>query len=492
VILAHAFGQRYDLPIPLLLFVLGGAVIVVVSFLFVMPRAVDADGSEGDTGTVTGTDNGTGTGTGTGTDHARDASFVGPFRPGGVVGVLALACLIWCGLAGAQESAENIVPTVFWVIVWIAVPLSCGLIGDWTRPVNPFAFVAGLADRPALRAALLGGPQTVTWPRWLGWWPAVALFFCTACGELIFNQTATLPANTALALLIYAVVSAVAGLVFGRAWLERGELFSVLLSTWGKLGYFRFGAPGRRGLAGGLDGGFEASASRITFVLLLLVSVNFDGLLATPAWSRWEKGLPGGLESHTALLEEFRTVTFLALALMIAVLFGAFAFAAGRAGRQQATFAGALTGLLPSLLPIAFGYLLAHNLQYLLVNGQLLFPLIGNPLGSESWPIHLPYPFSEDYEVRPHFLPSAVYWYVSVVVIIAVHVIAVVLAHRHLGRHGSDRQAARASEYPWLVAMVAYTMLSLWLIAQPLVNDTPADSTPSAPSTPSATSRILQ
>jgi len=40
--LAHAFGQRYDLPIPLALFVVGGAAVVVVSFLLVFRRAVDA------------------------------------------------------------------------------------------------------------------------------------------------------------------------------------------------------------------------------------------------------------------------------------------------------------------------------------------------------------------------------------------------------------------------------------------------------------------
>lgn len=463
MILAHAFGQRYELPIPLLLFVAGGAVIVVVSFLFVMPQAVEAGG---------------------GVDRAREVSQAGsgPVRPVGVVGLLALAFLAWCGLTGSQVLAENIVPTMVWVVMWIAVPLSCGLVGDWTRPVNPFAFLAGLADRPGLRASLLGGPQTVAWPRWLGWWPAVVLFFLTACGELIFNKTATVPANTALALVVYAVVSAVAGLVFGRAWLERGELFTVLFSTWGRLGYFRFGACGRRGFAGGLDegpgGGFEVSLSRITFVLLLLVSVNFDGLLATPAWSRWEKGLPGDLQAHAVRLEALRTVTFVALAVLIAALFGGFAYGASRAGGHRAGFGGTFTGLLPSLLPIAFGYLLAHNLQYLLVNGQLLFPLIGNPVGDGSWPIHLPYPFSDAYEVHPHFLPSAAYWYASVVVIIAVHVIAVVLAHRHLARNGSDRRAARVSEYPWLVAMVAYTMLSLWLIAQPLVKEKPAPSTP--------------
>jgi hypothetical protein len=38
VLLAHAFGQRYDLPIPLTLFVVGGALVVVLSFLLVINR----------------------------------------------------------------------------------------------------------------------------------------------------------------------------------------------------------------------------------------------------------------------------------------------------------------------------------------------------------------------------------------------------------------------------------------------------------------------
>ena len=62
----------------------------------------------------------------------------------------------------------------------------------------------------------------------------------------------------------------------------------------------------------------------------------------------------------------------------------------------------------------------------------------------------------------------------AVAVIIAVHVLAVVLAHRHLARAGATEQRARRSEYPWIVAMIGYTMLSLWLLAQPLVREAPA------------------
>jgi hypothetical protein len=460
LILAHAFGQRYDLPIPLRIFISGGAVIVVLSFLLIAPRPVSAERSA-----------------------PADSEISGraPHPAGGLLGTIVLGLLIACGIVGSQTVAENLLPTVFWLVIWIAVPVTCGLIGDWTKAINPFGYLAWLTDRPGLRRRLLGSAEPLPWR--FGWWPAAVLFFLTASGELIFNLWATVPGNTAACLLIYAIVSAACGLIFGARWRERGELFSVLFATWGRLGWFRFGTPGRRRFAGGLDSGFESATSRIAFVLLLLVSVNFDGLLATPSWKRLEDRVPGGLAVHAGRLETLRVIAFLALAVAIAVAFGAFAVAAARAGRDLVGRRGALAQMLPSLLPIAFGYLLVHNLQYLLVNGQLLAPLIGNPVGAAWWKIHLPYPFNDSFEPHPHFLPSAFYWYLSVLLIIAVHVIAVSRAHRDLARRGTDRKSARAGEYRWLVAMVAYTMLSLWLIAQPLIKE---KQPPAAPKVPAA------
>jgi hypothetical protein len=132
-----------------------------------------------------------------------------------------------------------------------------------------------------------------------------------------------------------------------------------------------------------------------------------------------------------------------------------------------------LTGLLPSLLPIAFGYLVAHNAEYLAINGQLFIPLLGNPAGIAGVKL-LPPPFNDSYEINPNLLPSSVVWYLQVALIIFVHIAAVVLAHRFLTRASRSVAAARRSEWPWIVAMVGYTMTSLWLLAQPLVQETSA------------------
>jgi hypothetical protein len=445
--LAHAFGQRYELPIPLGLFVLAGAGVVLLSFFLVLGRKVKTVPEAK-------------------TEDRPPLSKLGWLSA--PVSLLALAGLIIAGFVGSQEIPENILPTLFWVIVWVGVALSAGVVGDWTQPLNPFANLAKLGDNARLRKLLLGRSAPVAWPKWLGWWPAVVLFYLIVASELIFKDTMTLPANMAFALLIYAVASAAMGLIFGRLWLERGEVFTVLFNTWGRLGYFRFGAPGRRGFLGGLDSPFASDPSRITFIILLLASVSFDGLLSTPLWSNISANLPGADSLGTEVVE---LVAFALVAASLWGLFTLFAVGVSKAGRHGNSPLQALTGLVPSLLPISFAYLLAHYLQYLLVNAQLMFPLLGNPVGSEDWPLKLPYPFNDEFDPNVHILSTGAAWYIAVAVIVIAHILAVVLAHRHLVKAGKTEQAARMSEYPWIAAMVAYTMLSLWLLAQPLVKE---------------------
>ena len=451
IVLAHAFGKRYDLPIPLLLFVVGGAAVVVLSFVLVLRRASPGAAAAEDE------------------EVAERLPADDPSVALGLLSVVVLLALVAVGLAGSRVVSENLLPTVFWLLVWIGVPVSCGLVGDWTRAVNPFGALVRLADRPGVRRTVLARQEPMAWPSGLGWWVAVGLFVLLVCGELIVNLFATRPDVIGAGLLVYALVTLAGGLVFGRAWLLRAEVFSVLFATWGRLGWWRFGAPGRRGFAGGLVVAFERRASRALFVLLLLLSVNFDGLLATPQWMRLERDLPNGIGHQPHPLQLFRLGSLVVLVVVLTAVFAGFAVASARAGRHGTRPLASLTRLLPSLTPIAFGYLVAHNAQYFVGNVQLLFPLIGNPVGREWWPIHLPYPFNDTYEPSYTGLPAAFYWYLGVVAIVAAHVVAVVIAHRVLSRRAPDEAAARASEYPWLVAMVAYTVFSLVLIAQPLV-----------------------
>ncbi|HET6875359.1 MAG TPA: hypothetical protein VFH70_11295 [Acidimicrobiales bacterium] len=447
MIFAHAFGARYDLPVPLIYFVTGGAVVVFLSFLLVLPREVEPQTGEG----------------------APDGSYIALNQPVlAALGLVIFAVLVLAGLIGSQEIPENILPTAFWLVLWIAVPISCGVLGDWTPWLNPFAVLARAGDRDGVRRLLIGSEEPLGWPSWLGWWPAVLIFFLVASGELIYNGWATRPLVTAVALLVYAVVSSLAAAVFGaEAWLTRGEMFSVLFSTWGRLGWFRLGRPGPNRFLGGLDQEIEPAPSRVTFVFLLLMSVTFDGLLATPAWKRLQLQLPPSFSVGSGRYIVLAEAAFLALVFLSWVVFGLFAHAVDRVGRLASSVNRTVAALVPSLLPIAFGYLVAHNFDYLLVNGQLLVPLSGNPFGIAGWQ-WLPAPFNDSYVIHKQLVPASVIWYFQVALIVLVHIAAVVVAHRHLARMSRSRVQAQRSEWPWMFAMVGYTMTSLWLLAQPI------------------------
>ena len=61
-------------------------------------------------------------------------------------------------------------------------------------------------------------------------------------------------------------------------------------------------------------------------------------------------------------------------------------------------------------------------------------------------------------------------WYASVGAIVAGHILALYVAHVQALRAFPDPQSALRSQWPMLVLMVSYTMLSLWIIAQPIVS----------------------
>lgn len=60
-------------------------------------------------------------------------------------------------------------------------------------------------------------------------------------------------------------------------------------------------------------------------------------------------------------------------------------------------------------------------------------------------------------------------WYTAVIAIVAGHIIAVCLAHLVALYAFKDSRSAVRSQYPMLALMVCYTMISLWILAQPIV-----------------------
>ncbi|MEA5386662.1 hypothetical protein VB773_11860 [Haloarculaceae archaeon H-GB2-1] len=109
----------------------------------------------------------------------------------------------------------------------------------------------------------------------------------------------------------------------------------------------------------------------------------------------------------------------------------------------------------PSLLPIAVGYHLAHFLAYFL---QLLPALLAS----------LRHPFSVPPVLEVLVVPD---WFgaLPIAFVLIGHLVAVWVAHATAFDYFPHRVQAIRSQYPLVVAMVFYTMVSLWIVSRPSV-----------------------
>jgi hypothetical protein len=119
-----------------------------------------------------------------------------------------------------------------------------------------------------------------------------------------------------------------------------------------------------------------------------------------------------------------------------------------------------------SLVPIAIAYQVAHYYTYLLIQGQAIIYHLSDPFGW-GWDLF----DTAGYEIRVGVISAAFVWYSQVVLIVAGHVLAVYLAHVISLRFFGSPELALKSQLLMLVLMILYTIFSLWIISQPIVEN---------------------
>jgi hypothetical protein len=97
-----------------------------------------------------------------------------------------------------------------------------------------------------------------------------------------------------------------------------------------------------------------------------------------------------------------------------------------------------------------------------------------NTIGPRKRPMHTIIPrwacaTAAGYQVDIGAIGPRAQWTVAVIAVVSGHVLACWLAHATALRVFADRRAALMSQLPILVLMVGYTMLSLWILSQPIV-----------------------
>ena len=431
---AHAFGARYDLPLPLGLWLATAGLTVALSFV-VFALALRRGG---------------------GTSYPRLALLrLHPLALKALraVSVCVFFVLIAAGLFGTQDPFRNLAPAFVWIAWWIGFTYLSALVGDVWAVLNPWKALYP-AERFALRRAL---------PAAVGVWPAAALLLAFAWIEIVWEGN-SVPANIAVLALGYSLLTWGGMFVFGReAWLRSGEVFAVYFRLLARLAPVELRMKSAaacewslRPPAAGLLDPRPVSTSEAFFVIVMLAIVTFDGLRETPLWTlsdaHWSAATTAGLLALPCLF----ALTILGACGLMAWL---------TRGDTRPASAGELARLfVPTLLPIAFAYHVAHYLSYLLVTGQVVIPLVSDPLG-RGWDLF----GTAHYRIAVGIVGARFAWYTSVVVIVLGHVLAMYVAHRLALARFSEPRTARRSQYPLAALMVAYTMVSLWILAQPIV-----------------------
>jgi hypothetical protein len=455
---AHGFGQRYELPLPLPLYLFGAAVVVALSFvvfgLFVRrrsapPRAyAEIDLLANPIGRMVAH---------TVTVRALRLAVLGLF----LVTILA-------GLFGDPNPYRNIAPTLVWIIWWVGLAYVAAFAGDSWVLVNPWRTVFDAGDW-LYRG--LGGESELGWrrpyPQVLGVWPACILLLAFCWTELVYPNAAV-PAHIAWLAIAYSALTWAGMLVFGRdAWLQHGEVFSLLFGTFARFAptEARDGRLLLRPPGAGLLDDRQVSTSMMAFVLLLLSTVLYDGLIGTGEWAEMEGALQsrmsGSVETSAMVIRTVGLATFwgLFLGAYLGICVVMSRVASGRRSPLETARSFALT-----LVPIAIGYHVAHYLVFLLVQGQYIIPLLSDPFGY-GWNLL----GTAGYRVDIAIAGARLAWYAAVAAIVTGHVTAVYLAHvRALGVFEPHR-VVLATQVPLTALMVLYTFIGLSITAEPIV-----------------------
>jgi len=421
---AHTLNPTYQSRLPLAVYVVGAATTVALSFAFVIVRDVRAAPPDLDApGTL------------------PPAWIRYPLR---FLGLFGWAWIVAQGLAGGTSDGD--VATLFlWVYGWVGVAILCALVGPVWQFLDPFSTLhdmgAWVLDRFNVQ-----GWEPAEYPERLNRWPATIGFAAIVWLELVIQAG---PSTLFVVLVGYTAFTLAMMAQFGRdEWRSHGEIFTVWFRLLGRLAWFRLvdedGRVAKRTFGSGLlEPGW--SAADVLLAAFGVSSIIFDGLSQTqPFFDIF--GAPAVLEKTLILLGWMGLVGLLAF--LVARTVGLGAIGAG-------------------LVPIALGYLIAHYLTYLLIDGQRILIAISDPF-QKGWDLF----GTAFWTPTGAWLPPGLVWTVQLAAVVGGHMLGAwgghVVAAADAPR-GISAPALRRRQLPLAVVMVGLTSLTLWSLGQAIV-----------------------
>jgi len=363
------------------------------------------------------------------------------------VGLAGLAAVLAFGFGAAvglapTEPRRNLAVLLVWVGWWAGYVLSLYLVGNTWPAVDPFRTVAGVL--PTLDRE---------YPDAAGAWPAVVGLLALVFVEVTL-PLAEDPVVLAGAVAGYGVLTLAGAVVFGADdWFERADPVARAFDHYGRVAPLARDEDGlglRAPGAGLVDSDGMADRGAVAFVVALVFATTYDGFVATPLWRTVAEAVHGVGVPGLAIYAGAYVLGFLAFVALYRV--------AARLGRRTGDTYVAAPALArrfaPPLLAIAAGYHLAHYLGFFLSLSPALTAAALAPTA----------PPEPVVAVLPGFFSL-----VSIAAVLFGHLLAVWVAHAIGFETFPGRLQAVRAQYAVVVVMVAYTMLSLWIVTQPTV-----------------------
>ncbi len=386
----------------------------------------------------------------------------------GLISLLVIVVLLFLGWFGPTDPTKNLLPLTIWTLWWIGFTVLHVFFGNIWGALNPWQALANRARQ-----------NKITFPDWIGCWPALILFFLFICFALA-HPSPDNPRLLATVVLSYVVFNMLGIRLFGlHEWLPRVECFSVLFTLYAQLSPFKHhqdqiqsGAPGWRAYHNP-----ATSVSSTAFIIVLLGTGSFDGLNETFWWLNQIGVNPLAFPGRSAIITE--TVLGLIGANLILIVIYASCVALGviwanrfttkspaNNEQKKAPMLTSIVQLSISLLPIAMAYHFAHFLTAFMVNSQYALAALSDPMNSGQDFLKLGTFYVTTGFMNSHHTVEAI-WLTQALVVVLGHILSVVLAHGIALRLHASNRAAMISQIPLATFMVFYTFLGLWLLASP-------------------------
>jgi polyferredoxin len=425
--------------------------------------------------------------------------------------------IIAAGLFGNQLPAKNIAPLLTWTIWWGGLIWLVAYLGKFWCYVCPWDALSEWAEGLKLWGKRWAGLSLgLKWPRFMrNIWPATLLFVGLTWIELGFGVTMKPRVTAWLGLLILALTFMGLFLFERKSFCRYGCLVGRISGLYALFSPVELRARDREVCAGcrthscyrGNGNGegcptfeFPARMDQNTYCILcmeclktceadnialnirpwgedllahhkprsdeaylalvLLSLTGFHGLTMTAAWREVTDWLQATLGwGETASFSLGMAAIMVAPVLVYGGLVGLSRLLArvGTVGYRDYFIRYAY-----ALLPIALFYHLAHNSEHLLMEGQKVMALLSDPFGRE-WNLFR----TAGWSLQPLVnLPTL--WLLQVGFVTIGHVFSLWAARRAATALFSDPRAALRSQLPMLLAMILFSVVSLWLLKQPM------------------------